>query len=542
MGNKRNTLAVNRVGVNQSHLVEPLLLAISEATNDLLKENNYLDAVVIGFERLGKALDVDRIYLFENELKETISSSYTSQRIEWVRQGIQAEIDNQELQCIPLGDVQDFVDPLLNESAFQAIVAFMANSPTRELLYAQGIKSILVLPVMVNGTFWGFVGFDDCRNDRTWPDTFLAVLKTYCASLARAVELEGVKQNLIAINIELEEKVRQRTDELNESHKALLSAQAEMVKREQLATIGQLLGGIAHELNTPLAAINASASNMRSSLLDLFKKKIPEAGLDELMYACAKADSIDLNNRLSTREERQLVVEFSEYIRTKHPSTPNSAYLSMLLAECAVKPNDIDTLEGILSASDPISRIELLACMMRIRRGVMTMYTASQKAAHVVSAIKTYIHSGTSEKVSVNLHNSIDAVLTLYQNLLRKGITEEIDVNFSFNVLGVPAELSQVWSNLIQNAIDAMNGKGKLSIAATKSEGCVTVTFTNTGPEIDEGILGRIFEPMFTTKPPGVGTGLGLNIITKILESHSGSIQVHSSSISTTFSVILPSA
>jgi two-component system, NtrC family, sensor kinase len=166
---------------------------------------------------------------------------------------------------------------------------------------------------------------------------------------------------------------------------------------------------------------------------------------------------------------------------------------------------------------------------------------AVERAAKIVFALKNYAHYDESRQpVKASVTEGIEMVLTLYYNQLKHGIevkTDYADVPF---IACYPDELNQVWTNLIHNAIHAMNGKGILTISVARSDREVVVSLTDSGHGIPPDMQPRIFEPFFTTKPRGEGSGLGLDIVRKIVDRHQGRITFESQPGRTTFYVFLP--
>jgi two-component system, NtrC family, sensor kinase len=167
--------------------------------------------------------------------------------------------------------------------------------------------------------------------------------------------------------------------------------------------------------------------------------------------------------------------------------------------------------------------------------------SASDRAAKIVFALKTYArydHSGGM--MTVNLADGIEAVLTLYQNQIKHGV--KVIRNFE----SIPPmqcytdELNQVWTNLIHNALQAMNHQGTLEVGLHAVNDTVQIGITDSGTGIPLEIQPKIFEPFFTTKPPGEGSGLGLDIVKKIIDKHQGTITFDSVPSRTTFTVSLP--
>lgn len=183
-----------------------------------------------------------------------------------------------------------------------------------------------------------------------------------------------------------------------------------MVRQEKLVTVGNLVAGIAHEINTPLGAINASAGNLRHTLLELFKEKIPSGSLLDLQFACESANGIDLATRLTSREERALTAELNAFLTTEFPHLDQQQRYALT---CRMRYPC-----GQQQSAARIVRFGKARCetgssvwMMRVRRAIMAISSASEKAADVVRALKTYLHAGSKEKTAVQLRPSIDAVL-----------------------------------------------------------------------------------------------------------------------------------
>ncbi len=156
-------------------------------------------------------------------------------------------------------------------------------------------------------------------------------------------------------------------------------------------------------------------------------------------------------------------------------------------------------------------------------------------------ALKTYArYDPAGEKAQANIIEGIETVLTLYQNQLKQGVELVRRYENLPSVLCYPDELNQVWTNLIHNALQAMDYKGTLAIVAMVKENNILIQITDNGEGIPLDIQSKIFEPFFTTKPAGEGSGLGLDIVKKIIAKHEGTIDVESVPGETTFTVSLP--
>jgi len=160
-----------------------------------------------------------------------------------------------------------------------------------------------------------------------------------------------------------------------------------------------------------------------------------------------------------------------------------------------------------------------------------------------VRSLKMYLHSGDEQMpVLFKLRESIEAVLNIYQNQLKKGVSVELQVEDELDVFGFPEQISQVWTNLIVNACQAMNYRGTIHINAQKANQSVIISFADNGSGIPAEIQPKIFDPFFTTKKMGEGSGLGLDIVKSIITRNRGKIYFHSEvGKGTIFFVELPS-
>jgi len=361
---------------------------------------------------------------------------------------------------------------------------------------------------------------------------------------AKIREASEARSELETLNATLERRVEERTAELQKALQNLRSTQEQLIFSEKMAALGQLIAGIAHEINSPLGAIKGSAETLIETLPNLLR----------LLSSLQAQDPQTISNLwswiqnmllakerpiLTSREERALRKRFAASLEEAGLPDPESAARRLVEAGLHQK-NDLDPILSLLHIPETIDLIYLLG---QLRLQLENILLASQRTRKVVFALKSYVHTSgdRSTPVLTDLPESIDTILTLYQNQLKQGVEVETYYDPALPKLYLFAdEIGQVWTNIIQNAIQAMNGQGRLRIEAQLNGDFIRVSFTDNGPGIPPEILPRIFEPFFTTKSRGEGTGLGLDICRRIVEKHRGRLEVSSQPGQTTFHVLLP--
>jgi len=372
------------------------------------------------------------------------------------------------------------------------------------------------------------------------------VVKTALFS-AEIINLHG-QQCLLALSNDIterkraEEALRQKNEELATALRKLQITQQELIQSEKMASLGQLIAGVAHEINTPMGAIRASIGNISTALNNsiyqlprLFTELSPERQTDFFVLL----EKIQMNQDiLSFREERKLKRSLKQALGEM--DIENAATLAATLVKLGIT-KDLDSFGSLLQ--DPNNNLILDAAynLSMQRRNSENIKLAVERASKIVYALKSYVRQDASgEQVKAIVTEGIDVVLTIYHNQLKHGIRIIKNYEDIPAILCYPEALNQVWTNLIHNAIQAMNNQGELTIFASQQESWVVVKFTDSGCGIPSEIKSRIFEPFFTTKPAGEGSGLGLDIVRKIVEKHEGKIEVKSKPGQTTFSVFLP--
>lgn len=224
---------------------EKMLTSIAFATKELLSNADFQKATQKAITILGDGAGADRAYLFENSIDEE-DNYFSSQRFEWSAMGVPPEIDNPELQNLPISLFGESMKFLLENEVYFNIVSKIEDEGLKGLLESQGIRSILLIPIFVEKRFWGFVGFDDCQKEREWSEAETALLISFAESISNAVERKNMEQNL-----------RVSMQQANE---------ASVAKSEFLANMS-------HEIRTPLNGVIGFSDLLMKTDLDETQKE-----------------------------------------------------------------------------------------------------------------------------------------------------------------------------------------------------------------------------------------------------------------------------
>ncbi|MEO0757069.1 MAG: ATP-binding protein [Cyanobacteria bacterium J06648_16] len=347
-----------------------------------------------------------------------------------------------------------------------------------------------------------------------------------------------------------EAELRQRNQELKQTLSQLQQAQDDLVQADKMVVLGQLIAGIAHEVNTPLGAIQASSGNVVNALEaslpklpDLFNLIEPQQY--QLVFQLIE-QSLQTTTLLTAREKRKQRRALTQQLEEKHISEART--LADTLVDMGVTDN-IEPYLPLLHSPNNLLIIDLAYDLVRIKSNSQTIQLAVEKASNVVKALKNFAHQDHSgRKTLAPVTDGLETVLTLYHNQLKHGIELVRAYDALPPIPCYPDELSQIWSNLIQNSIQAMGGRGTITLStqqrAVNTErytgDCVVIGIIDSGPGIPPDLQPKVFDPFFTTKPIGEGTGLGLNISRKIVEKHGGWITLTSEPGRTCFEIWLP--
>ena len=318
-------------------------------------------------------------------------------------------------------------------------------------------------------------------------------------------------------------------------------------QRDRLASLGKLSAGLAHELNNPASAAKRATSQLRTIL-----KKIRDASLELGKRDLSSAQKSEIEKLEASFMQTDVVPpdpltmsDLEDQIDSLLRSHGQNDLwmLAAGLARRNIKPEVVESLFTNLDADTARAALVRIAASVEIASLLHEIESSTSRISELVGAIKEYTHMDQAPVQNVDVVKSLETTLTILNHKLKKGVVVNRDyqrVPLLVNSFG--SELNQVWTNIIDNAIDAMHGQGELRIRTYRDDNCIVVEIGDNGPGIPSEVEPHIFEPFFTTKGVGEGTGLGLDTVQRIVKKHRGNIQVSSEPGDTRFQVRLPLA
>jgi len=318
-------------------------------------------------------------------------------------------------------------------------------------------------------------------------------------------------------------------------------------QRDRLASLGKLSAGLAHELNNPASAAKRATSQLRT-ILRRIKDASHELGRRELTPA-QKSEIEKLETSFTEQDgpppDTLTIADLEDQIDSLLRSHGQNDLwqLAAALARRGIKPAVLESLFATLEAGTARAALVRIAASVEVANLLNEIESSTSRISDLVRAIKEYTYMDQGPVQNVDIVKSLETTLTILNHKLKHGVAVQRDyqrVPFLVNSFG--SELNQVWTNLIDNAIDAMGGKGELRVRTYREDTCVVVEIGDNGPGISPEVKPHIFEPFFTTKGVGEGTGLGLDTVQRIVKKHRGNIQVNSKPGDTRFQVWLPLA
>jgi signal transduction histidine kinase len=324
--------------------------------------------------------------------------------------------------------------------------------------------------------------------------------------------------------------------------------QAALREREKLIALGTLSAGLAHELNNPAAAARRSAGELErvfqvlhdaihgfvSSGVERAQAQelvaLQREALDRAVSAAAPTDDV-----LASADREEALVDALE------ADGLEGWRLAPPLADAGLDPEWLDRLRETAGPALGVAT-EWIAASLSARGLAQELHESTARISEIVGAVKDYTHMDQAHTQSIDVHDGLESTLTMLAHKLKKGA---VKVERAYDralprVTAHGSQLNQVWTNLIDNAIDAVDGAGTVRISTRRTGDHVVVEIGDDGPGVPAELQNRVFEPFFTTKDVGKGTGLGLDVVHRIVTNHRGQVRVQSSPGDTRFEVRLP--
>lgn len=364
--------------------------------------------------------------------------------------------------------------------------------------------------------------------------------------------------------------LQEEKDRVTHAYFELEASQKQLIQSDRMITLGTLVAGVAHEINTPLGAIKASGENINTSLKDLLgaiSNVIPDnLKEDWSLVVHILEQSQAVSQTLSSKESRAIKKSIRQDLETLHVDAGEE--LADILLELGLYQQKSLQKEIFLNPNYlPILRISHL--MQGIFKKANTIELSAERVSKIVKSLKSYMHFDTKEEmVPAALSDTMETILTILHSKIKAGIELQTHYESIPYLYCYPDEIGQIFTNLIHNSIQAMDGNGKITIEIKlidipdwstlhspfpisleektsfpelySYDQFLSISIEDNGPGIPEELQKKIFEPFFTTKKAGEGSGLGLHIIRKIIEKHNGFIELFSHPGSTKFTVGIP--
>lgn len=317
------------------------------------------------------------------------------------------------------------------------------------------------------------------------------------------------------------------------------------LQTEKLAALGKISAGLAHELNNPAAAAQRAVSSLREAF-HAFRDAAARLNAHDLsagQRAAIPALETELARRTAAPLDSLERSDCEEQVAAglERHGVDGAWEFAPILVSAGCNVSWLDGVAGQFPQEMLPDLLRRIAASLAIGSLLDEVEHSTARIAELVRAIKEYTYMDQSPEQEVDIHHGLENTLIMLRYRLKQGVEVRLDFDRTLpRVCAHGSELNQVWTNLIDNAVDAMNGKGELRIRTARELDRVLVEIADNGPGIPSEILDHIFEPFFTTKGLGNGTGLGLETVRRIVRNHGGEITVDSAPGDTRFQVRLP--
>ncbi|MFQ5751851.1 MAG: PAS domain S-box protein, partial [bacterium] len=550
---------------------------LAACSRTLLEGRDDHDALQEAIKHLLKAVDVDRVYIFENFAYEN-DGLCIRQTHEVCAPGVKPEIENPLLQHLPYKEgLTRWRNKLSTGEPLQGLVETFPQEE-KEVLEPQGILSILALPINVGAKWFGFIGFDDVKNKRNWNDEDIRLLQTAAEMIGGYIEHQQAEEALQ----ESEERFRNLVENANDIIYSLTpEGKFTYVPPNWKDILGHEVSEVLGKSFEPFVHPEDLAA-CQKFLHKVFESGEKQSGIEYRVkhkngswrwHTSSASPFKDENGRVlyyigiahDITERKKFIDDLAEanrHLRETQGQLVQSekmASLGMLVAGIA---HEINTPIGAVhSMHDTLKR-----AVKKLKQTLETQFpkeykenhglstpikiiddankvieNGSERVINIVRRLRSFARLDEAELKTVDIHEGLEDTLTLIHHEIKHNIT--VTKNFAElpAIACFPGRLNQVYLNLLINAKQAIRDKGEIAITTFQKEGNVHIEIQDNGVGISRDKLSRIFDPGFTTKGVGVGTGLGLSICYQIIKDHKGEIRVKSEvGKGSTFTIVFP--
>lgn len=413
-----------------------------------------------------------------------------------------------------------------------------------DVLASEGVDAVL-LDIVMPGMD-GYQVLEHLRNDTSLREIPVIIISAVdeSESIARGIELGALDHlpkpyDSAILRARLLAGVERKR--LRDLERAYLEQEAALRENEKLAALGRLTAGLAHEMNNPAAAARRGADQIKEttqrlwSSLDHLLRPVVGEEAHLLMAKVLRSSGAELDP-IARSESEEAIELWLAGIGIEAPWE-----LAAACVDAGVDVDDLDALTRDMKPQQRASAIELVVSLRSLVEVGAILTDATTRLSELVGSLKVYTHMDEAPVNNVDVHEELDSTLVMLRHRLG-GATVQRDYDHDLpRITAHGSELNQVWTNLIDNAVDAIGDTGTVTLRTGVDDGWVVIEVEDDGAGIPEDVLGRIFDPFVTSKPPGSGTGLGLSIAHRIVtERHRGRIEVESRPGRTCLRVLLP--